>query len=109
MQSDALSSRDGGYSKAAMHLMESNPYRPKTPLKESIDKLRGQIQALQKLQSIHVQDPLTQGTTPKSYGMGAGSSTSPFGNLNPSMGQGLMPFQDPAMQMTAKMMSDMSG
>ena len=61
MQSDALSSRDGGYSKAAVHLMESNPYRPKTPLKESIDKLRGQIQALQKLQSIHVQDPITHG------------------------------------------------
>ena len=59
MQSDHLSSREGGYNQATAHLFTSNPYRPKTPLKESIDQLRGQIQALQKLQSIHVQDPLT--------------------------------------------------
>ena len=43
MQSDHLSSRDGGFNQATAHLFTSNPYRPKTPLKESIDQLRGQI------------------------------------------------------------------
>jgi hypothetical protein len=31
---------------------QSNPYRPNTPLKDSIDYLRGQIQVMQKLQGM---------------------------------------------------------
>ena len=61
MQSEqwTMSRKPGGMIQQPPYAFENqtNKFRPKTPLKQSIDQLRGQIQALQKLSTLGGIDP----------------------------------------------------